>query len=250
MQNAWAIGTSDVMKWFEQIALMPYYSIWSGRQIVFSWPEDDMGKGKDILENNLRAFEDQGITDLFVLKLHPALDKSGYITDKSPVTGSLNFRPSPQFIQSQMGGPELSFPRNAGMQHLADEIRSLRAERDAMNDDSLVSEDAGVLGTINKILSIPGVTEAVQPLIMGLTSGLMKSMGMPLPDPAAVPAVPLQPAAMAGISPDQDDKINQALDILEPMAPELGDDLLRLAALAQRDPAQFQMLLNMLKSNG
>lgn len=254
MQNAWAIGAEPVIEWYNSVARSPYYSLWNGRQIVFSWPEDDETKGKDLLETNLRAFQDQGITDIFVLKIHPILDKSGYITDKSPVTASLNFRPTAQFNPAQIAGGELVFPRNAGMQALADQIKELKDELSNREEETpAVSADHSVMGAIDRVLSIPGVSEAVQPLIMGLTANLMKSLGMPAPDQSQVhqaPAAPVQAAAMGAISEDQEEKINQALDILEPMAPELGDDLLRLAALAQKDPAQFKMLLNMLKANG
>lgn len=254
MQNAWAIGSDQVLDWFNRVSKnVPYYSLWNGRQIVFSWSDDDISQGKDVLETNLRAFEEQGITDLFVLKLHPSTDKGGFITDKSPVVASLNFRPASQYNPAQMAGQEMHFPRNPGMQRLADEIKELREAREYQ--EPAQSDDPGILGAINKILSTPGVAEAVTPLIAGLSGFLLKSMGMPVPDPARSETQirsesPLSNGVLSGISPDQDDKINQALDILEPLAPELGDDLLRLAALAQKDPAQFKMLLSMLRANG
>jgi len=251
MQNAWAIGSDQVLDWFNRVSKnVPYYSLWNGRQIVFSWSDDDISQGKDVLETNLRAFEEQNITDLFVLKLHPSTDKGGFITDKSPVVASLNFRPAAQYNPAQMAGQEMNFPRNPGMQRLADEIRELREAREYQ--EPAQSDDPGILGAINKILSTPGVAEAVTPLIAGLSGFLLKSMGMPVPDPAvaAAQAPAVSAGMLSGISADQDDKVNQALDILEPLDPELGDDLLRLAALAQKDPAQFKMLLSMLKANG
>jgi hypothetical protein len=52
--------------------------------------------------------------------------------------------------------------------------------------------------------------------------------------------------ALAGVD-DNGDKLGTALQILKAADPELEDDLMRLAILAQQDPAQFNFLIKMLR---
>lgn len=247
MQKAWAIGTDGVLEWFDAVAREPYYSLWNGKQICFAYADPDQVKGRDLLETNLRAFENQGVTDLFTLKLHSALDRAGAVTDKSPVSGSLNFRPVDMYAQ-QVGGttPINAYHNNPGMRQILADLQELKADREA--EDLPAEPDPGVLGTINRVLEIPGVQEAVAPLISGLIAKIFP--GIPMPAPAAVPsAAAIQPAgSLAGIPQDQNEKIDQALDVLEQSSPTIGDDLLLLANLSQSDPAKFQMMLGALRS--
>ena len=52
-------------------------------------------------------------------------------------------------------------------------------------------------------------------------------------------------AGIAGI--EESTKLNQALDILRKHDPNLEDDLMILANMAENSPLQFKMLLNMLR---
>jgi hypothetical protein len=61
-----------------------------------------------------------------------------------------------------------------------------------------------------------------------------------------IPGGPSGPVALAGVD-EGSDKLETALRILKAADPELEDDLLRLAQLAQQDPAQFNFLIKMLR---
>jgi len=52
-------------------------------------------------------------------------------------------------------------------------------------------------------------------------------------------------SGIAGI--EENNKLNQALDILRKHDPNLDDDLMILANMAENSPLQFKMLLNMLR---
>lgn len=248
MQKAWTVGTDQVMKYIEDFATSPYYSLWHGSQLVFSWAGDQQ-KGRDVLEENIRTYEENGITDTFTLRLYSDSIK-GDITNKTPYSGSLNFRPTDSYRVTEqapaLGG--VMFPNNRGLQAIYDKLDQLDARINTTEKGETL--DQGALGTIGKLLEMPGVPEAAAPLIGVISAFMAKTLGVDAA--AAMAATPAMPAAAQGsigaISEDQADKIDQALDVLENASPTIGDDLLKLAQIAEQDPGKFQMLLTMLRS--
>jgi hypothetical protein len=95
VNNAMVTGTRGIMEWFDDNSTTPYYSVWSGpKQMNFSWNDDDQDAGRQILEKNISAFEQNGVGTLLTLKLHPKKDKAGHITNVTPHYASIQFRPA------------------------------------------------------------------------------------------------------------------------------------------------------------
>lgn len=95
VNNAMVTGTRGIMEWYDDNASTPYYSVWSGpKQMNFSWNDDDQDAGRQILEKNIAAFEQNGVGTLLTLKLHPKKDKAGHITNVTPHYASIQFRPA------------------------------------------------------------------------------------------------------------------------------------------------------------
>ena len=95
VNNAMVTGTRGIMEWYDDNATTPYYSVWSGpKQMNFSWNDDDQDAGRQILEKNIAAFEQNGVGTLLTLKLHPKKDKAGHITNVTPHYASIQFRPA------------------------------------------------------------------------------------------------------------------------------------------------------------
>jgi hypothetical protein len=95
VNNAMVTGTHGIMEWFDDNSTTPYYSVWSGpKQMNFSWNDDDQDAGRQILEKNITAFEQNGVGSLLTLKLHPKKDKAGHITNVTPHYASIQFRPA------------------------------------------------------------------------------------------------------------------------------------------------------------
>lgn len=240
------------MKWMETNSRHPYYSIWKGaRQLVFSWNNDDLQEGQQTLLENLQAFEQSGVSDVFTLKLHSSLDKNDEITNNSPVYASLNFRACNPYQVAAVGGArgtEIIFPNNQGMQAMLEEIRAIRAEQQLLQQELQQVRDAdkdedeglgGFEGALIGLLKSPEVQRTVAAYIPGLMAKIM---------PGVTPAAPGSLGNVA--APGEEEKIDQALDILEKYDPQLGEDLMILARIAQQDGAKFTMILNMLRANG
>jgi hypothetical protein len=95
VNNAMVTGTRGIMEWFDDNSSTPYYSVWSGpKQMNFSWNDDDQDAGRQILEKNISAFEQNGVGTLLTLKLHLKKDKAGHITNVTPHYASIQFRPA------------------------------------------------------------------------------------------------------------------------------------------------------------
>lgn len=92
VNKAQITGTQGIMEWFDNTATTPYYSVWCGNQLLESWNDKDFDAGRNKLELNLSAFEQNNVGDLLTIKLHPQAEK-GFITNKTPVYASRLIRP-------------------------------------------------------------------------------------------------------------------------------------------------------------
>ena len=98
-----ATGTVKVMDWFDRNATSPYYSVYeiispTKKDLLFSSNEDSLDNARNILEENIAAFEQNGVNTLYALVLHPKKDKSGFITINTPAHAMLKFRPSDEVV--------------------------------------------------------------------------------------------------------------------------------------------------------
>jgi hypothetical protein len=103
INKAMATGTVKVMDWFDRNATSPYYSVYeiispTKKDLLFSSNEDSLDNARNILEENIAAFEQNGVNTLYALVLHPKKDKSGFITINTPAHAMLKFRPSDEVV--------------------------------------------------------------------------------------------------------------------------------------------------------
>lgn len=105
-----------------------------------------------------------------------------------------------------------------------------RLSADPEADDDEPDNSSGIVGAL---MQNPAIMSMFQNVVMQLAAKV-------------IPGGPGAPVALAGVD-EGSDKLETALRILKAADPELEDDLLRLAHLAQQDPGQFQFLLKMLR---
>jgi|LakMenEpi03Aug12_release.lakeMendotaPanAssembly.Ray.scaffolds.fasta_scaffold14651_26 hypothetical protein len=113
VNKAQATGTRRIMEWFDRNATTPYFSVWSNttpskKELNFGWYEEDLEAGRNKLENDLDALEQNGVNELYTILLHQKKNKDGYITLDTPYYASLKFRAA-----------ELEQPMVMPMQHIA-----------------------------------------------------------------------------------------------------------------------------------
>jgi hypothetical protein len=113
------------------------------------------------------------------------------------------------------------------------EARLQKEEEDDDEEEEQQPEQSAVLGAL---MQNPAVVNTIQTLLMRIADGVV---------PAPVPVA----SKLAGVEDPVEfdtEKLNRALVILKRADPNLEDDLLKLARMAEDNPKQFAWLLKML----
>jgi len=230
IEKAMVTGTGGIMDWFDRNATSPYYSVWVNRkQLLFSWNDDDMEAGRSKLENDLYAIEQNGVNDLMIIKLHPKKDKAGYITDKTPIYGSLVCRPS-ELEKVNYGMQMSGVGYNSKMENVLERVlETQNAILTKLSADELEEEEEEDKGMLGNILQSP----QMQTLLM---AGISKFLGISGTDNEAMAA------SIAGIG---DVNENEAITILNSLMNK-GVSIDHLRKLDQMGNVQLKTLLNML----
>jgi hypothetical protein len=191
VQKAMATGTAKVMDWFDRNATSPYYSVYeiispTKKDLLFSSNEDSLDNARNILEENIAAFEQNGVNTLYALVLHPKKDKSGYITINTPSHAMLKFRPAEE-VAIITGVQQ---PREPSFQYLQ-LLEKLNSIESRLNAEDAMGEIEEVKPNIwEQLLTQPEKIEALVNLAVGVAGHLGTAFrGKPL-------------VGVAGITPD------------------------------------------------
>ena len=191
VQKAMTTGTSGVMDWFDRNATSPYYSVCeiispTKKELLFSCNEDIVDNARRILEENISAFEQNGVNTLYALILHPKKDKTGYITMNTPSHAMLKFRPAeleqPVYgVGSYTGG---GGERNSyAMEKIMDKLNMLENRLAAAEEIEEIEE--APQSPINAMLSNPQVQEALISGLLGMVGGFLQN-GKPMTGVAGI----------------------------------------------------------------
>ena len=227
LEKAMVTGTRGIMDWFDRNATSPYYSVWVNRkQLLFSWNDDDMEAGRSKLEDDLAAIEQNNNNDLIIIKLHPKKDKAGYITDKTPIYGSLVCRASelerPNYGMQQIGG------YSNKMENVLEKVlETQNAILTKLNAEELEEDEAPESNTLGSLIMQPHI----QTLLIAGVSKLLGISGMDQ-----------QGASIAGIG---DINENEAILILNSLMSK-GVSVDHLRKLDAMSSTQLKTLLAML----
>lgn len=228
VNKAMVTGTRGVMDWFDRNSASPYYSVWCNRQLLFSWNSDDLEEGRNKLENDLIAIESNGVGDLLTIKLHPKKEKGGFITDKTPIYASLNFRPAE--LERAYYSPNAI--AGTGSNQLADAIARLTETQNLILSklsEEEFEEEEKEESALGKLINNP----AVQGLAIGYIS---KILGLTNVDTANMQT------GIAGINEANEDEVMQIVSSLM----DKGVTIDHLRKLDEMSTAKLSSLLIML----
>jgi hypothetical protein len=241
-EKAWIIGVENLITWYENMADhmgSACYSIWSGKDLRFSYDGDSVEEGADLLRTNLEMASNLKNSSLMCIRLHKEVGGKGVVTNKTDYSASIHFRCVHQ-LEDAHAASNLNY-RSAldGIRELKDQIAGLRDEK-----------PKGWLGYLEPMLENPEtqavLVGTVGNIISGILGKFLPGAGQ-APQPAQVPQViAAQPAMMAGV--DDEDKLDQDLERLERHDKNIAQDLGKLADLADRDPKLFELLINQLRT--
>lgn len=232
MNKAHCVGAAQVIDWYDRNAKYPYYSVWSGKQLNFSWNDDDENQGRDKLLEDLTAFEQNSVSDVMTIRLHPKADPSGVISTSSAYYASLNFRPCPYSMDPVYKGAV------TGTMGLTDNVYQLLKQTAETNKailDRLTAMDMEEEQEPELDNSIIGLIKQpqIQQALIGFLGNMLTKNRQPMNQDQQ------RPAAMAGTVTQHDIQILQSLL-------NKGVTTDHLVKLDQMDQAKLTMLLNML----
>lgn len=267
IQKAMFTGVENVMNAYDDLCNdVPYYSVWSGRTILFSWNEDDIDKGKEKLRQMLLAAEQNEHNDILTICFHPKKEKN-FITDKTPVTGSMTIRvtdltPGRLRDMDRVGnvteprGYQIPYELRRSFEQMAEftqkiptllsPIEERLAALELGGDD--VEEQAGIIGII-KHLENPGVQMIANRILDLLIPGQtvqqpLRVSGVPGTETATPP---ISQPDYSNVTEDQQNALDQAIITLSKYC-NVYTDLPLLANLAENNTQVFNMMLSQLKN--
>jgi hypothetical protein len=208
VNKAQATGTKRIMEWFDRNATTPYFSVWSSttpskKELNFGWYEEDLEAGRNKLENDLDALEQNGVNELYTILLHQKKNKDGYITLDTPYYASLKFRAAeleqPMILpMQQIGGYNNNHRLESVLEKMMEtqnmiltrlneqDIEEIEEEEDAPKDviSGLIKNpeiQAMIIGGISKLFNInnkpvavAGVTELNEDEVFAIVNSLME----------------------------------------------------------------------------
>lgn len=219
----------------------PVFSVWQGKDLIFSHNAEDTEAAERLLSENLDALAETQNRSIFKIKFHPAVVPN-YITDKSPVCGSFTFRVA-EWNPGGMrpDGSLIPHPANSysgaimeKLNKIAETQNSLESRLSAIEEEE-EEEEKGILGAVENYSEVFNKL-CQNPVILNLITRLL---GNVKPEPVTA-------AALAGV--DDDAKLTAAINKLKAADPQLADDLTKLSVIAEQNPQQFNFLLSTLRS--
>lgn len=225
-------GKDQVIQAYELNAVAPW-GIWSQKELVTAFDEDDLSTGAGMLSDALDMLTNGRSEGAFVLRVYDPAAVAKGINYTTPAMRGFTFK-----LQSD-GSADWQSPKMviADLQRRNQLLEQALLEAQQGGEEEEEEEQGGIVGTIKGILTNP---EQMQSLIATVGQIIGVFRGMRTSQPAQVSGV-AQP-----ISVEQQQKTDQAIDILEQVDPLLGDHLIAIAKIATENPAQYNMLISML----
>lgn len=264
INKAMYTGTSAILAGYQALSQTPYYSVWmtSPKEMLFQYNEDDKESGIEKLMELCAGGEANGNTDLLVIKFHGKKEK-GFITDKTPVIGSMPIRicevgntvQSGSTVSGNSGAQGMSYQMYEAInslkqlpEMLKQQMAPIMLRLEALEAAEVEQED-GVPDTIGAVifhhLKDPQIANRVLDFISPvIRPGASLAVGS-VPNNQNTQLMPQHQER--DISQVDNDKLNAALIRLHEHC-ILDQDIPLLADLAEKNPAMFQMALNIVRN--
>jgi hypothetical protein len=231
------------------------WAIFSDKQLLSKDAGSTLEESRQVLEGLLKSMERSNTSAIYTLCLYEDIKDRKKIKISTEPDFSYNFM---LFDAEEYPAPG-AVTRREGYRQILDEIDLLKAqlalktkeeEEDSDETEGVGERPGGIMGMIDKLLDNPRVQEKLGERMMTWFDTLLS--------PAPVNDVPMnkQIGAMGNngqeglvqITQDQADKIQQSIAILAVVDPQLGDNLEKIAQLAQKNPKKYLSMIHMLNT--
>lgn len=220
-------GVGDVVAAYKMNDMAPW-AIVCGKIPIHTFEEDDVEAGAEELQKFLTLLKkggSEGKYTLLVYTYKPGMD----IDSSTPPKRGFGFS-----LWDLQG--EGRFSERAGYGEKALSDRMDRIEELLTKDEG---EEGGVGGVVGALMKMPGVSQALGMMAMGLVS---KILPMNTQTPAKVAGIQNPGETKVSLlTADQSQKAQAALDILCTLDPNLGDNLMKVARVASDNWQMYEM---------
>jgi hypothetical protein len=248
-------GTKQVVGAYRANDMAPW-AICSGKDIMFAFEEDDMEQGAQMLEEMLRKMEEGGSMAVYHLLTYEMADlgPSKKIKSNTPITRSFPFKiwyndgqADDNYGPTYQGRRQLQAEAEERVKKLEDEIKYLKDRIESEEQQEEEERPGGIAGIISGFMEMPGMKEALTAKLVGFVNE--KIFPMKQNRPAAVAGIQAPPdvEAQSILTPEQQTRAQNALNLLCTLDPMLGDHLEKIARIAVENPGQYNWLVGMLK---
>lgn len=236
-------GIENVLAAYKANRVGPF-AILNGKQILFSSEDvgnDDVEDGADELKGFLEMMKGGGSEAKYTLQTYRLKDGKD-VDSSTPYFRSFNFtlfgvEELTPYAERQQSVVRQYDDRLARLEKLLLE----QAEVDELEEDE-EEEEGGIVGVLNGLVEIPEVRNAIGMAAIGLVSKIVpmqqnKNQKIAGSDGA-------QPGSV--LDQEQLELAQQAINILASKDAKLGDHLMKIAQVAQNDPAKYRLFAQML----
>lgn len=227
---------------------VPSWAIWNGKtSLIFKHVGTDMAEGAQLLKQALEKLRKSGTEASLILAVYEAPGKS--INNKTPFDNSFPFSLWDPMNDDHSPYYASKAKDNETIEELRAKVAALEADQE--EEPEMPTVWGKVMGMIEPMLSQPDVQQAVMYWVAEKVRGIlninkpvsMAGITSPSPQPAAENS---QASNWDKLAPDQQQKLNQAIEILMGEDPQIGDHLLALAIIARDNRSKYNMALKFL----
>jgi hypothetical protein len=226
-------GIKNVVKAYRNKDV-PAWGLFQQTQFLEKYEGADIGEGATLLQDYLEALDMRSNdTNTYTLCVYE-LTRGEKINSSTKFDASFNFRLADTIedhLSSKMAGVY-----EERIKGLEDKINQLSEP-----EEEEMTPQGQMWAMVGKILEHPQVQQAIAGKILGFIDGLGNTVG-------GMFKQPVQRMTIGGTNTqDENQKLQQAVNILATVDPQLGTHLLKLAEVAQADPSKYEQLIGMLK---
>jgi hypothetical protein len=234
-------GVDQVVRAYRANA-MAACSIWADTQMMFAYENDDLDGGEEFLCKAFEMLKEGESEGLFTLKVYEGMD-AGKIKSNTPYSRSFKFslysrdESGSPYQDRQKGVLTVLEARFSEMQatFMDDLIEQMQAKREK---DEQPEKIGGLMGLLNGFLDNPQVQTAIAGKVLGFLN--INPFAMNQNNQPAKVAGTSDAQVTSVLTPDQTAKVQQALTILCQFDANLGDNLLKIAAIARDSPLKYR----------
>lgn len=240
-------GVEAVMAVYDNLKIIAW-SITYGKLINMKFVGSNWSEAREALKIFLEQLENSETSSVYTLNLYEDLPKGEKIRISTEPDYSFNF-----ILQANSDPRGLYGGRNTQINTLLDKVTKLEAQLAIREDDDEPDNSIGaILGSIFDFKD-PEVVNWIRSKAIGIADKLFAGVSLPATHTNVIP-MNTQSAKIGAITAEdpvlvneeQQKKMQHAMEILARVDPNLGDNLMKLAMIAQNDPGKYTVMSKML----